>query len=254
LYPPIIAKTFCRASHHIRVAFKENGFFMPLRVRRAALRPLTAALVLSGLCVGSVCPAFAQPPIPPAQVPQPPEPTPAPTQEPPVPDPASEPQPAEPQRERFRIGPELGYYLPSDSKAQDAFGSGIFNIGFGLGSIKFAREMGEFNFDLNFITARRTGSRLFMAPVGVAYRRSLTHITSTRQIVPYVGASANLFLVDIRADDYNVGGGLRTGAGASIFAGLNFGQSAYLQARYYGFSKIAGFQLSGTNLSLGFRF
>ena len=46
----------------------------------------------------------------------------------------------------------------------------------------------------------------------------------------------------------------QVGAGGSAFVGVNFGDSAYLEARYYELSHANGFDLSGLNLEAGYRF
>ena len=91
------------------------------------------------------------------------------------------------------------------------------------------------------------GNHMFLAPLGVAYRRALNQGGPN---VAYVGVTADLDFIDIRSADYNVHSGVRTAFGASPL----FGDSGFLEARYLYVSRIKGFDLSGLNLSAGYRF
>jgi hypothetical protein len=161
------------------------------------------------------------------------------------------PDPPQPSR-RLLFGPEVGVYFPSNGKVRDAFGNNFVNYGIGLGSVPQTRDKGYFTFDLNLFSARRSGSSFLLVPVGVAYRKGLTNRDTG--VRPYVGASVNLIVADLRSDKYKVDSGVRATGGGSVFTGLNFSDRAYLQARYYGIATISGFELSGLNVSTGFRF
>ncbi len=154
-------------------------------------------------------------------------------------------------RRKFSFGPEFGAYFPNSGKARDAFGDVWYNYGFGFGTIQTADQKGQLRFDLNILSARRGGSYAYLAPVGVSYRQALG---KSRSAVPYVGVSADLVPTLIRAGNYGVDSKLRLSVGASAFVGYTFSERAYIQARYYGISESAGFQLSGFGLSTGFRF
>ncbi len=71
---------------------------------------------------------------------------------------------------------------------------------------------------------------------------------------PITASTGDLELADLRSGDYNVHSGLRTGVGGSVLAGVNFGDSGYLEARYLVVSRIKSFDLSGFNLTAGYRF
>jgi hypothetical protein len=202
---------------------------------RTSLKALLAPAALAGVVLLPALSARAQ------------DPPPAPT--PPTPPPAPEPQ----RRPRFYIGPELGVYFPTDSKTKDAFGSTIFNYGIGLGAVGRASDKGAFGVDFRIITGRGSNGRMFLAPLGIQYARALGDPTSQTNI-PYVGASANLFLTHLDSDKYGVNGKLRFAGGGSVFLGVTFSERGYIQARYYGVSKVAGFNLSGFGISTGYRF
>ncbi len=154
-------------------------------------------------------------------------------------------------RARFRIGPEVGVYLPTSSKARDQFGSSWLTIGLGIGSIGRVRKEGQTSFDLQVLYQSRSGNHAFLAPVGVGYRVALSQSGGA---TTYAGATADVYFADIRSGDYDVHSGVRTGFGGSPLIGVTFGDSGFLEARYLIVSKIRGFDLSGLNLTAGYRF
>jgi hypothetical protein len=179
------------------------------------------------------------------------EPPPAPPASPtPPPDAGGEDQPGP----RFRIGPEVGFYFPSNSKTRDAFGSRFLNLGIGLGTVTQKSARGALAFDLSIVTNRNKEANIFIAPVGVAYAVRLGN--GGPSVVPFAGASLNAFVVNMKTTkgDYDVKSGFRGGVGGSVFLGTTFSGSAYVQARYLIATKVSGFDLAGLNLTLGYRF
>ncbi len=166
------------------------------------------------------------------------------------------PAPAAPQPEakhssRFRIGPEVGVYFLTSGKARSEFGSSAVSLGLGLGSIAQASTQGRLALDLQVQYQTRSGNHLFLAPLGVGYRKALN---SGGPNVAYIGATVDLDFVDIRSGTYNVHSGVRTAFGASPLIGVSFGDSGFLEARYLYVSRVKGFDLSGLNVSAGYRF
>ncbi len=165
--------------------------------------------------------------------------------------PAPAPEPASKKSNRFRIGPEIGVYFLTSSKARSQFGNSSLSLGLGLGSIAQASTRGRLALDLQVQYQARSGNHMFLAPLGVAYRKALNEGGPN---VVYVGATVDLDFVDIRSGDYDVHSGVRTAFGASPLIGVSFGDSGFLEARYLYVSRIKGFDLSGLNLSAGYRF
>ena len=161
------------------------------------------------------------------------------------------PQPAAKHSNRFRIGPEVGVYFLTSGKARSQFGNSAISLGVGLGSISQAPTRGRLALDLQVQYQTRSGNHLFLAPLGVAYRKALNEGGPN---VAYVGVTADLDFVDIRSADYNVHSGVRTAFGASPLIGVSFGDSGFLEARYLYVSRVKGFDLGGLNLSAGYRF
>ncbi len=201
----------------------------------------------------AVAPAPADtPPAPPAAVEAtPPALPPLATASPSSPAPGTPPPPAEKKRSRFRIGPEFGLYLPTSSKARSEFGSSWLSLGLGLGDIGRVTPKGQTSFDLQILYQSRNGNHAFLAPVGVAYR---TGISQSGANTAYVGAAADVYFADLRSGLYNVHSGIRTSGGVSVLIGENFGDSGFLEARYLFVPKIQSFDLSGLNLTAGYRF
>ena len=173
------------------------------------------------------------------------------TQAPPPPPPGAPAEKPAPRR-RFRFGPEAGVFIPASGKTRDRFGASWTSLGPGFGSVRQAGARGRLEFDVSVFRESRGNRRAFFAPVGVGYRRDLA--VGDGHFMPYAGVSVNLVLTDLRSDADGVRSGLRAGGGGSLFVGSTLGRSAYAEARYLAVSRIKGFDLSGTSLSLGVRF
>lgn len=182
---------------------------------------------------------------------------------PPPPAPSDSVAPAPPAREetvdngskvshRFRIGPTVGLFLPTDGKTRDRFGSDWFSIGLGIGPVSGVTDKGQVGFDFNLLYQSRGGNHALVVPLGVGYRVALTKDT-TAKTVPYAGVTADYYIINVKSDQDNVNGTYGAGGG-SLVLGANFGNSANLEARYQFASKVKGFDFSGLNLTAGYRF
>ncbi|GAB4451383.1 MAG: hypothetical protein OHK0029_00440 [Armatimonadaceae bacterium] len=170
--------------------------------------------------------------------------------------------PAHAQQGRPLIGADIGFYIPTNSKARDAFGSTFTNYGFGFGRVGQPGQ-GTFYFDFSIIANggifQGGDRRAILIPLGVGYIRRFKPATSedlgNRQgTVPYFGVSANIFANNLRSDEYEVNARWRAAYGGSAFVGVAFGDRFFTQARYYLLSSVEDLNLSGWNLSGGFRF
>ena len=239
---------------------------MIVRTTRHLLTVLTLAFVVpAAFAQGTETPPAAPPiaaPVDstpaPATVTAPTEPTmpavPPTTESTPAPAPAEStpPPPQQPKKkQRFRIGPEVGVYLPTSSKARNEFGSTWVTLGVGLGSIGQVTAKGQTSLDLQILYQTKGDNHVFLAPLGIGYR---TAISQSGPQTTYVGATLDLYLADLRSGLYNVHSGLRTGGGGSLLLGENFGDSGFLEARYLFVSEIKDFDLSGLNITAGYRF
>ncbi len=219
------------------------------------MRPtsLSTALLTGGLLL-TLTAARAQ--TPPGQTP-PTAPPPIILQPEPQAPPPSAPTPAPRPKQRFRVGPELGVFVPTSSKARDRFGDAWFTFGLGLGPVERLTKPDLFEFDFGLSYRRSDDNHVLLVPVGVKYIHALSATNGAQdkaQAMPYVGAATDLYLADVRSQPDNVRSGLTTGVGASVLAGVAFSGSAHVEARYQFVSNIRGFDFSGFSLTLGYRF
>jgi hypothetical protein len=155
-------------------------------------------------------------------------------------------------KSKFRIGPTVGVYIPTDGKTRNRFGSDWLSLGLGFGPITAITTKGQLGFDLNLQYQQHSGNHILLIPLGIGYRVALTD-TPGAKTVPYVGVTADAYVIDLKSNQDNVSGTHVTGGGAALI-GVNFGDSANIEARYQFVSSSQGFDLSGLNLTAGYRF
>lgn len=186
--------------------------------------------------------------------------------------PQNPPPPAEPApkpRPHLYLGPDIGVFIPTSGRTRNAFGGSWFDFGLGLGPIAHLSENGRFAPDLHFITQAANGNRMFFGLVGVEYRRPFgvrfphpeqqggggaEPVLHRPDWVPYVGASADLMvgqLRDVSVGEHSV---VHSGGSGSLFIGINFRDHAFFEARYREDTVIETFDLSGFSLNAGYRF
>lgn len=163
-----------------------------------------------------------------------------------------EPQP-QPRRARFRIGPEVGIYFPTDSLVRDRFGDSWFTWGIAFGGVGVPNPQGQWEPDISFIYRNNNNGHVFLAPLGISYRKGMSSTPNASNNF-YVGASANAVIASVRSEIDQLNTRTRVVPGASVFAGVTIRDNAYLEARYRVFGKASGFDFSGAQLSAGFRF
>ena len=167
------------------------------------------------------------------------------------------PPPKGPHYRQFSIGPEVGLFLPTDSKTRSRFGDSWFSIGIGIGDIIPPRHGGDLSLDLNVISQAGDNRHAYLIPVGVQYRQALNRgqtVNSTSSVVPYIGVSADVVFADVRSPVDDAHSGLRTTGGGSVFIGTSLTSRAFVEARYLAVGSTEHFNLSGFDLSAGFRF
>lgn len=154
---------------------------------------------------------------------------------------------------RFHLGPEVGVYLPTNSRTRDRFGDAWLSVGLGLGSIHGVSSKGQLGFDLSLNYQQHNDNRVFLMPLGIGYRVALTQDPNAKSI-PYAGVTGDVYLADVRAVPDNVHSGIHAGGGGSVLLGVNFGETGNLEARYQFVSAIQTFDFSGLSLRAGYRF
>ena len=71
------------------------------------------------------------------------------------------------------LGPELGVYLPTNSKTRERFGSSWIDIGLSIGGLTSPRASGKFSPDIQFLTHSNNDDFVFVGLIGVDYRKAL---------------------------------------------------------------------------------
>ena len=160
-------------------------------------------------------------------------------------------------RSRFRIGPTIGFFLPTASKTRDRFSSDWFSLGLGLGPVSGVTNRGGIGFDINLLYQKHDGNRALIVPLGVGYRIALVNTTNADgtkvKTVPYAGVTADYYLINFKSIPENINGTYGAGGGSALI-GVNFSDSANIEARYQFTSKARDFDFSGLNLTAGYRF
>lgn len=158
------------------------------------------------------------------------------------------------------LGPNVGVYFPTNSKAKDAFGSSFVNYGFGIGKLVApgAAPSIDFNVIANRDIFRGGDKRAIFVPIGFSVSRRLSALPTNQVVetgaVPYAGVSVNVIPNNIRSDKDGINSGWRTAYGGSIYVGVAYQDRYALTARYYLMSSVRGINLSGFNLGAGARF
>jgi hypothetical protein len=210
----------------------------PTAVATAFLSLLLAGTASAQQTAPKPAPPVETPPNPPAQLAPPPSPSPS--------------EESEGRQKRLRFGPQVGIYLPTDARARDRFGTSWSNVGFGIGNISDIHQNRRLALDISFISNSRGDSKVFLAPIGLAYSIGLGN--QTRSTAAYTGISANLVIASLRSDSDNLPTRTNVTGGAAVFLGNRFSESGYIEARYNAMGKVRGFDLSGINLTAGLRF
>jgi hypothetical protein len=156
------------------------------------------------------------------------------------------PPPPKEKKKRLLIGPEYGSWRPTDARVRKLFGSTWQNIGIGFGEVSAPRDKGELQPGLRIVRASGGENRITLVPVGVTWRKGFGTGGS------YLGLSGNALFG--RLEGPTLSGKWKTGAGGALFLGQSFGKKAYFEAGYSAYGKLEGYDVSGWNLSAGFRF
>jgi len=152
---------------------------------------------------------------------------------------------------RFRIGPELGVFVPTKNLVKSRFGADWYSLGVGFGQYNLAPVSGQTILDISLLSNSSGGNSAYLLPIGAEYRRGLTEDTS---FTPYVAGELDLVPTYVRSVTDNVAGSIRTGAGSGIFGGVDVGRGLRFETGYRWFTPVAGYDFSGASASIGFRF
>ena len=150
------------------------------------------------------------------------------------------------------IGADGGIYLPSSAKTRSLYGSQWTSIGLGLGSIGAPSQQGDTGLDLQVLYSKHGDNSALIIPVGLEYSKGLG--SPNQSVTPYVAVGADVVPNSIKSVPDHIDNKWRFAGGATAAIGLNFGNSAYAEARYRAVSHVQGIDLSGTAFTVGVRF
>ncbi len=143
---------------------------------------------------------------------------------------------------RIAIKPSASLFVPSDERTRSRFGDSWTSLGISAGFRDEARQRNRVEFRADSIFRNSGDNHLYVVPLGV----SLKHRFSTRERVsPYAGAGVYACPMILKCPADSVDTGLEVIGGASVFLGTDLGSSVKIEAGYYRFSQIEGFDLSG---------
>lgn len=151
------------------------------------------------------------------------------------------------------LGPEFGYYFPSNSELRRALGDQWFSVGLSTsrGGELTPQQLGT---SFNVITRERGGNKVFIGSYTIGSAQLLGDQRSNRLgkgLQPYVAARAGVAYFD-----YGIGAGSfresgkRIGWNANAEVGFVLDGRLTLSARYDVFSRQSGFQFDGFSVSL----
>lgn len=164
---------------------------------------------------------------------------------------------AEARKKRWRLGPQLGMFFPTDERTRSRFGGNWTNLGLGIGGVPEAPSEGRAAFELYVMYNNRGDNQALVIPVGMSYRRALGNADgdpNVNRTFVYIGGSLSAYAVDVRSKVDNVRGGFRGTVGASPLIGMTMGRTGYIEARYHFIPEVSTFQMSGFNATFGLRF
>ncbi|MEO7716153.1 MAG: hypothetical protein ABIY70_08115 [Capsulimonas sp.] len=156
-----------------------------------------------------------------------------------------------PSRHRLMFGVDYTMYLPTDRHTRDRFGSSWSSLGLGIGGVGQSGKKSRLAPEFNLVIQTKGDNHVVMAPIGLTYR---VHSGTMAAAQPYTGASLGLLVVDLRSKEDDISSGTSAGGYGSVYAGVSFKDSYFVEARYYAASKVRSFDLSGASLSAGIRF
>jgi hypothetical protein len=138
--------------------------------------------------------------------------------------------------EHWHIMPAFCEYLPTDSKTRDTFGNNWPSFG--------NRVYSKFEFHFDGIMRSNGNGHVYIFPVGVIWT---TRPWSTKSTSPFLGASADLNIVNLKSNPDNIDSGWSVVPGGSVFAGIDVSRNLTLKAGYNLVPQVDSFVLSGFN-------
>jgi hypothetical protein len=145
----------------------------------------------------------------------------------------------------------LGVYVPSSGEVRDALGSQWFNFGVSPARRRLS-DSWRLQADLEFISGRDGGSKVFLAPVTVGLTREFRQ--GTQGPAPFAALRAGFAYMDYAVDTPTGRvSGKRFEPTANAELGLQLNDATRLSLRYDVFSSVDGLRFDGLSISLQVR-
>lgn len=154
-------------------------------------------------------------------------------------------QPQVQKDKHWKIMPTVSTFMPVNDKTKDRFGNSWTNIGFVAGMGIGDRMYDKLEFHIDGIMRKSGDNHAYMFPAGIIYT---TRPAKMKSFSPYLGASADVYFIDVKSEEDNIDSSWRTSLGGSLFAGLDVSDHVSIRASYMAIPKVESFNLSGFNL------
>lgn len=157
-----------------------------------------------------------------------------------------------------QLGVNISFYQPNSKAVRNIFGGSWLGIAPAFGPLPASGGGTSVGTDLMFMTGKRNvggiSSRVNVYNLGLQTRISpQTYNRNGGGFKPYAGAGIGLTYIDLD-DNINNVSKTKLATSTTAFVGVTFGDNLSLEARYRWIPKISGYDLSGRQLSIGFRF
>jgi hypothetical protein len=166
------------------------------------------------------------------------------------------------------LGARAGYSQIFQAKAREKFGSGGISLRPSYYRLKPPRRYTIFKPDFSFDRRHHEGNRLLLLGAGASYQRNFNiappdpehpenpkaYDKSKLGTYPYVGMRAGLFIAKIRVPDEGIDTDFKLGAGATLFAGLQYKTRLRLEASVSAMTPVAGYNFSSVHAGLNYKF
>ncbi|HEY3298614.1 MAG TPA: hypothetical protein VGK34_08170 [Armatimonadota bacterium] len=160
-------------------------------------------------------------------------------------------QPKAQKRDHWKILPTFNTYFPTSSKTKDTFGSTWPSVGFVIAGAVNDRIYDKLEFHVDGILRSHHSNHAYLFPAGIVYT---TRAKKMKALSPFVGASADVYFVNLRVPEENLDSSWKTTVGGSVFAGVDINRNLSIKAAYLAAPKVRGYDVSGFNLTATFGF
>ena len=156
------------------------------------------------------------------------------------------------QQKTARAGASLSTYFFADKRISQALGDPAITYGASLSEIK-RPQAGKLAFAYDIISAKRSGSTLFLLPVSVGIEKQFGD--SQGKAVPYARIEAGAAYYDVAIHNGGYDRSFKTGgAVGAAEIGFVLNQTFSLKAKYYLFQDRFGVNLSGAQFGVVYNF